>query len=61
MLAAMTFGNCGYSFPAAMGAKVAAPHRNCVAYVGDGAWGMQLNEVRHRKLFLGIKIRGQRE
>ncbi|KAL5271080.1 hypothetical protein ACHWQZ_G001664 [Mnemiopsis leidyi] len=45
MLAAMTFGNCGYSFPAAMGAKVAAPHRNCVAYVGDGAWGMQLNEV----------------
>ena len=47
MLAAMTFGNCGYSFPAAMGAKVAAPHRNCVAYVGDGAWGMQLNEVSH--------------
>ena len=45
MLAAMTFGNCGYSFPAAMGAKVAAPNRNCVAYVGDGAWGMQLNEV----------------
>ena len=45
MLAAMTFGNCGYAFPAAIGAKVAAPHRNCVAYVGDGAWGMQLNEV----------------
>jgi len=45
MLAAMTFGNCGYSLPAAMGAKVAAPHRNCVAYVGDGAWGMQMNEV----------------
>lgn len=45
MLAAMTFGNCGYSFPAAMGAKIAAPDRNCVAYVGDGAWGMQLNEV----------------
>jgi len=45
MLAAMTFGNCGYSLPAAMGAKVAAPHRNCVAYIGDGAWGMQLNEI----------------
>jgi len=45
MLAAMTFGNCGYSLPAAMGAKIAAPHRNCVAYVGDGAWGMQLNEI----------------
>lgn len=45
MLAAMTFGNCGYSLPAAMGAKVAAPHRNCVAYCGDGAWGMQMNEI----------------
>ena len=30
----MTFGNCGYSFPACMGAKVAAPHRPAVAYAG---------------------------
>jgi len=45
LLAAMTFGNCGYSFPAAMGAKVAAPDRPAIAYVGDGAWGMSLNEV----------------
>ena len=44
-LAAMTFGNCGYAFPAAMGAKVARPDRPSVAYVGDGAWGMSLNEV----------------
>merc|ERR1711935_375178 len=44
-LAAMTFGNCGYAFPAAMGAKVACPERPAVAYVGDGAWGMSLNEV----------------
>ncbi len=44
-LAAMSFGNCGYSFPTAMGAKVAAPDRPCVAYVGDGAWGMSLTEV----------------
>merc|ERR1711879_579376 len=44
-LAAMTFGNCGYSFPAAMGAKVAAPDRPAIAYAGDGAWGMSLNEV----------------
>jgi len=44
-LAAMTFGNCGYAFPAAMGAKVAAPDRPAIAYVGDGAWGMSLNEV----------------
>ena len=43
--AAMTFGNCGYAFPAAMGAKVACPERPAIAYVGDGAWGMSLNET----------------
>ncbi len=44
MFAAMSFGNCGYSFPSAIGAKVARPDRPAVAYVGDGAWGMSLNE-----------------
>jgi sulfoacetaldehyde acetyltransferase len=44
-LAAMTFGNCGYAFPAIMGAKVAVPDKPAVAYVGDGAWGMSLNET----------------
>ncbi len=43
--AAMSFGNCGYAFPTAMGAKVAAPERPAVAYVGDGAWGMSLAEM----------------
>ena len=43
--AAMSFGNCGYAFPTAMGAKVVRPDRPAVAYVGDGAWGMSLNEV----------------
>jgi sulfoacetaldehyde acetyltransferase len=43
--AAMSFGNCGYAFPTAMGAKVAAPDRPAVAYVGDGAWGMSLQET----------------
>jgi len=43
--AAMAFGNCGYAFPAAMGAKIGAPERPAVAYVGDGAWGMSLNEI----------------
>jgi len=43
--AAMSFGNCGYSFPAAMGAKMGAPERPSIAYVGDGAWGMSLNEI----------------
>merc|ERR1712021_65121 len=45
MLGAMTYGNCGYAFPAAIGAKVARPERPSFAYVGDGAWGMSLNEV----------------
>lgn len=44
-LAAMTFGNCGYAYPTALGAKVAAPDRPVLAYVGDGAWGMSLAEV----------------
>jgi sulfoacetaldehyde acetyltransferase len=44
-LAAMSFGNCGYAFPTAMGAKVARPDRPAVAYVGDGAWGMSLAEI----------------
>ena len=44
-LAAMSFGNCGYAYPAAMGAKVGRPDRPSIAYVGDGAWGMSLAEV----------------
>lgn len=45
MLAAMSWGNCGYAFPAAIGAKVGRPDRPAIAYVGDGAWGMSLAEV----------------
>ena len=45
MLAAMSFGNCGYAFPVACGAKVAAPDRPAIAYVGDGAWGISFNEL----------------
>jgi len=45
MFAAMSFGNCGYAFPSIIGAKVAAPDRPAVAYVGDGAWGMSFGEI----------------
>ncbi|NJD32505.1 MAG: sulfoacetaldehyde acetyltransferase, partial [Gammaproteobacteria bacterium] len=45
MFAAMSFGNCGYAFPVACGAKVAVPDRPAIAYVGDGAWGISLNEL----------------
>ena len=41
----MSFGNCGYAFPTAIGAKAAAPERPAVAYVGDGAWGMSFGEI----------------
>jgi sulfoacetaldehyde acetyltransferase len=45
MFAAMSFGNCGYAFPVACGAKFAAPERPAIAYVGDGAWGISFNEL----------------
>jgi sulfoacetaldehyde acetyltransferase len=45
MFAAMSFGNCGYAFPVICGAKLAAPARPAFAYVGDGAWGISLNEL----------------
>jgi sulfoacetaldehyde acetyltransferase len=46
MFAAMSFGNCGYAFPTIVGAKVAAPDRAAIAYVGDGAWGMSFGELQ---------------
>jgi sulfoacetaldehyde acetyltransferase len=45
MFAAMSFGNCGYAFPCIIGAKLAAPDRPAVAYVGDGAWAMSFGEI----------------
>ena len=44
-LPALGFGNCGFAYPGALGAKVAAPHRAVAAIIGDGAWGMSLHEV----------------
>jgi len=37
--AAMTFGNCGYALPAAMGAKVACPDRPAVALLATAPGG----------------------
>jgi sulfoacetaldehyde acetyltransferase len=45
LFAAMSFGNCGYAFPVICGAKLAAPERPAFAYVGDGAFGISLNEL----------------
>lgn len=44
-IAALTFGNTGFSYPAALGAKLAAPDCPVINIVGDGAWGMSLHEV----------------
>ncbi|SDI75665.1 sulfoacetaldehyde acetyltransferase [Natribacillus halophilus] len=44
-VAALTFGNCGFAYPAALGAKKGNPDAPVIAIVGDGAWGMSLNEV----------------
>jgi sulfoacetaldehyde acetyltransferase len=44
-IAALTFGNTGFSYPAALGAKLARPDCPVLNIVGDGAWGMSLHEV----------------
>jgi len=44
-LAALTFGNCGFAYPAALGAKLANVDHPVIAIIGDGAWGMSMHEV----------------
>ncbi|AIF44436.1 sulfoacetaldehyde acetyltransferase [Virgibacillus sp. SK37] len=44
-IAALTFGNTGFAYPAALGAQLAEPNTPVAAIIGDGAWGMSLHEV----------------
>lgn len=45
-LAALTWGNCGFAYGAAMGAKIGKPDAPVFALQGDGAWGISgLTEV----------------
>ncbi len=45
-IAALSWGNCGFAYGAAMGAKMGAPHKTVFALQGDGAWGISgLSEV----------------
>jgi len=44
-IAALTFGNTGFAYPAALGAQLARPKSPVIAIIGDGAWGMSLHEV----------------
>jgi sulfoacetaldehyde acetyltransferase len=45
-LSALTWGNCGFAYGAAMGAKIGKPDAPVFAVQGDGAWGISgLSEV----------------
>lgn len=44
-IAALTFGNTGFAYPAGLGAKLARPNDPVVCIIGDGAWGMSIHEV----------------
>ncbi len=40
-----SIGGMGYALPAALGAKLAAPDRDCVAVCGDGGFAMTMNSL----------------
>ena len=45
-LPALTWGNCGFAYGCAMGAKIGKPDASVFAIQGDGAWGISgLSEV----------------
>lgn len=45
-ISALSWGNCGFAFGAALGAKLGAPEKPVFALQGDGAWGISgLSEV----------------
>ncbi len=44
-IAALTFDNTGFAYPAALGAQIGCPDSPVIAIIGDGAWGMSLHEV----------------
>jgi sulfoacetaldehyde acetyltransferase len=45
-IAALSWGNCGFAYGAAVGAKIGRPDKSVFAFQGDGAWGISgLSEV----------------
>lgn len=55
-----TSGAMGYGMPAALGAKLARPHRTVVSFSGDGGFMMTMGEletaVRHGVAFVSIVV-----
>ncbi len=39
-ISALSWGNCGFAYGAAMGAKIGRPDKAVFAFQGDGAWGI---------------------
>jgi len=39
-ISALSWGNCGFAYGAAMGAKIGRPDKPAFAFQGDGAWGI---------------------
>ena len=45
-ISALSWGNCGFAYGAALGCKMANPQAPVIAFQGDGAWGISgLSEV----------------
>ncbi len=49
-------GTMGYSIPAALGGKIAAPKRQVVAVIGDGAFQMSMMELATMRQY-GVKVK----
>ena len=49
-------GTMGYSIPAAMGAKIAAPSKQVVAVIGDGAFQMSMMELATMRQY-GVNVK----
>ena len=49
-------GTMGYSIPAALGGKIAAPNRQVVAVIGDGAFQMSMMELATMRQY-GVKVK----
>ena len=50
LISSLGLGSMGYGYPAALGAKVAAPHRHVIDIDGDGSFAMNVQELATAKI-----------